>query len=72
MSEGEKLVPRLRFPEFQESNNWKSVPLNQLATRGKQKNRDEKIVRVLTPIPPSLGCWISAIFLTKKLPRKEN
>ena len=48
MSEGEKLVPRLRFPEFQESNNWKSVPLNQLATRGKQKNRDEKIVRVLT------------------------
>ena len=48
MSEGEKLVPRLRFPAFREADNWKFAPLNQLATRGKQKNRDEKIVRVLT------------------------
>ena len=42
------LVPKLRFPEFRETENWKSVPLNHLATRAKQKNRDEKIDRVLT------------------------
>ena len=42
------LVPKLRFPEFREAGGWKAIPLNQLAARGKQKNRDEKIVRVLT------------------------
>ena len=42
------LVPRLRFPEFREAEGWKSVPLNRLATRAKQKNRDESIDRVLT------------------------
>ena len=42
------LVPKLRFPEFQDAGEWRSTPLNRLATRGKQKNRDEKIVRVLT------------------------
>jgi type I restriction enzyme S subunit len=42
------LVPKLRFPEFLDAVGWKSIPLNQLATRSKQKNRDEKIVRVLT------------------------
>ncbi len=48
MSEGEKLVPKLRFPDFRSASEWKFVPLNRLATRGKQKNRDEKIDRVLT------------------------
>ncbi|AHL36131.1 hypothetical protein CD58_26130 [Pseudomonas brassicacearum] len=42
------LVPKLRFPEFREAGRWKSIPLNRLAFRAKQKNRDEKIVRVLT------------------------
>lgn len=42
------LVPKLRFPKFREAEGWKSVPLNRLATRTKQKNRDEKIDRVLT------------------------
>ena len=47
---GEKtrLVPKLRFPEFREAVGWQLVPLSQLATRAKQKNRDEKIARVLT------------------------
>lgn len=48
MSEGKKLVPRLRFPEFLNASEWKFVPLNQLATRTKKKNRDEEIDRVLT------------------------
>lgn len=42
------LMPKLRFPEFRGKHGWKAIPLNQLAARGKQKNRDEKIVRVLT------------------------
>ncbi|MBN8284650.1 hypothetical protein [Zoogloea sp.] len=42
------LVPKLRFPEFRETEGWKSIPLNRLAIRAKQKNRDEKIDRVLT------------------------
>ena len=42
------MVPKLRFPEFREASEWQFTPLNQLATRGKQKNRDEKIERVLT------------------------
>jgi len=42
------LVAKLRFPEFRGAKEWKAIPLNQLAARGKQKNRDEKIVRVLT------------------------
>ena len=48
MKEENKLVPKLRFPEFREASEWQFTPLNQLATRGKQKNRDEKIERVLT------------------------
>lgn len=42
------LVPTLRFPEFLEAKGWKYIPLNRLAIRAKQKNRDEKIDRVLT------------------------
>lgn len=42
------LVPKLRFPEFVGAEAWKSVPLNRLAIRVKEKNRDEKIDRVLT------------------------
>lgn len=41
-------VPKLRFPEFREADEWKFIPLNRLAIRAKQKNRDEKIDRVLT------------------------
>lgn len=42
------LMPKLRFPEFVGAEAWKSVPLNRLAIRVKDKNRDEKIDRVLT------------------------
>ena len=41
-------VPKLRFPEFRGAEGWKSIPLSRLAIRAKQKNRDEKIGRVLT------------------------
>ena len=41
-------VPKLRFPEFREAGEWKSIPLNCLAIRAKQKNRNEKFDRVLT------------------------
>ena len=41
-------MPKRRFPEFKDSGEWQSVPLNRLAARTKQMNRDEKIVRVLT------------------------
>lgn len=43
-----KLVPKLRFPEFLGVGEWQLVPLSRLAARAKQKNRDEKIARVLT------------------------
>ncbi|WP_042919816.1 restriction endonuclease subunit S [Stutzerimonas kunmingensis] len=42
------LVPKLRFPEYREAEGWKYIPLNRLAIRAKQKNRDQKIDRVLT------------------------
>ncbi|WP_051219838.1 restriction endonuclease subunit S [Rheinheimera baltica] len=42
------LVPKLRFPEFRDAPEWKHIPLYLLAIRAKQKNRDEKIDRVLT------------------------
>lgn len=42
------LVPKRRFPEFREADGWKVIPLNRLAIRTKQKNKDEKIDRVLT------------------------
>ena len=42
------LVPKLRFPEFHSAPAWQQAPLSQLATRTKQKNRDEQIIRVLT------------------------
>lgn len=41
-------MPKLRFPEFVGAEAWKSVPLNRLAIRVKEKNRGEKIDRVLT------------------------
>ncbi|MDP2406268.1 MAG: restriction endonuclease subunit S [Hydrogenophaga sp.] len=42
------LVPGKRFPEFRSHGQWKLFPLRDLAERGKTKNRDEKIERVLT------------------------
>ena len=41
------LVPKLRFPEFRSAPAWRLETLSQLATRAKQKNRDERITRVL-------------------------
>lgn len=41
-------VPKLRFPEFLGTAEWKFVPLNKLAKRCTQKNRITAITRVLT------------------------
>lgn len=40
--------PKLRFPEFRGTTEWKFVPLNKLAKRCTQKNRSGAITRVLT------------------------
>ena len=48
MKDEKKLVPKLRFPEFRWTGEWRLAPLNQLAKRTKKKNRDETITRVLT------------------------
>ncbi len=47
---GEKsaLVPRLRFPEFREADEWKLEPLGSLANRSTAKNTNGEHVRVLT------------------------
>ena len=42
------LLPKLRFPDFRSAAGWRLEPLSKLATRTKQKNRDEQITRVLT------------------------
>lgn len=49
-NEGAKpaLLPKLRFPAFREAGAWRLAPLQQLAIRITQKNRDGAIVRVLT------------------------
>lgn len=43
-----ELVPELRFPEFRDAGEWKFKPLEKLAKRCTEKNRNGKIVRVLT------------------------
>ena len=46
-AEGETL-PKLRFPEFRDAGEWKSIPLGQLAKRCTHKNGQGKLNRVLT------------------------
>ncbi len=41
-------VPRLRFPEFQNSPAWEAMPLHRLAERVTTKNTDSHVSRVLT------------------------
>lgn len=51
MSKNDKqhaLVPRLRFPEFRDSQGWPLVPLQQVAARITARNSDESTTRVLT------------------------
>lgn len=43
-----RLVPELRFPEFEKEANWPCVRLNAVAKRSTSKNKGEKITRVLT------------------------
>lgn len=50
MSKQEKkgLVPELRFPEFLDKGEWELTPLKKLASKRTERNRDGKLVRVLT------------------------
>jgi type I restriction enzyme, S subunit len=50
MSKQEKkgLVPELRFPEFRDKGEWELAPLKKLASKRTERNRDGKLVRVLT------------------------
>lgn len=48
MSEKRALVPRLRFPEFRDAGEWEFVLLKKLAKRCTEKNREGKLIRVLT------------------------
>lgn len=41
-------VPKLRFPEFEHEEEWQFIPLNKIAKRCINKNRNEQITRVLT------------------------
>ncbi|WP_335870907.1 restriction endonuclease subunit S [Bacillus sp. 2205SS5-2] len=43
-----KLVPRLRFPEFRSTGEWKIITLNNLANKITKRNKDNIVNRVLT------------------------
>ncbi len=66
-----QLVPKLRFPEFQAAERWQLAPLRQVATRTKQKNRDERIVRVLTN-SAEFGVMDQRDFFDKDIARQGN
>lgn len=42
------LVPELRFPDFEKEPNWPCVQLSSVAKRSTNKNKGEKVTRVLT------------------------
>ena len=44
----DKLVPRLRFPEFRGAGEWEEKPLKKIASRRTERNRGGSLVRVLT------------------------
>ena len=48
LSGKQEISPRLRFPEFFDTGDWKTSPLNKLAKRCTQKNVKSGIKRVLT------------------------
>lgn len=41
-------MPELRFPEFWDKGEWELTPLKKLASKRTERNRDGKLVRVLT------------------------
>jgi type I restriction enzyme S subunit len=47
-AEEQGVMPKLRFPEFQDTGDWLIAPLNQLATRRTRKNSEGKLKCVLT------------------------
>jgi len=42
------VVPRLRFPEFRNAQDWEAAPLEEIAERIATKNTDGEVTRVLT------------------------
>ncbi len=48
MSKEKKLIPKLRFPDFKNNGEWKEKALGNLAKRIILKNKDARIIKVLT------------------------
>lgn len=48
MNKKEKLIPKLRFPEFFNDGEWSLKKLNSLAVRVSKKNKDEAVTNVFT------------------------
>ena len=44
----ERVIPKLRFPEFQTTLGWSNKPLSKLANRITSKNKSGEITRVFT------------------------
>ena len=65
------LVPRLRFPEFQNAGEWKIKALRDLATRTTKKNHDALQTRVLTN-SAEFGVVDQRDFFEKDIANKDN
>ncbi|MGR3604824.1 restriction endonuclease subunit S [Sulfitobacter sp.] len=48
VSAAQRLVPKLRFPEFRDAGEWEFKPLHSMAKRKTRRNTDHEITRVLT------------------------
>lgn len=64
-------IPRLRFPEFRDAEEWEETPLNQLAKRCKQKNSLYELNRVLTN-SAEFGVLDQRDFFDKDIANKSN
>lgn len=69
--EKKPLVPRLRFPEFQNAGEWKVKALRDLATRTTKKNHDALQTRVLTN-SAEFGVVDQRDFFDKDIANKDN
>ena len=69
--EKKPLVPRLRFPEFQNAGEWKVKALRDLATRTTKKNHDALQTRVLTN-SAEFGVVDQRDFFEKDIANKDN
>lgn len=71
MTKKKPLVPRLRFPEFRDSGEWKVKALRELAARTTKKNHDALQTRVLTN-SAEFGVVDQREFFDKDIANKDN